>query len=180
MNVADLNSLVWFCLQTVSTDRVPVKLHYDKSHDQVWVLSWGDLEKNFPTLQVNKKKKLFTLPGFVYYRSKCISVLILRSSAATHFCHSAPLKCISCLINNSSQTRVEEHSHTQLPTASLSPWTIPADIFRPSANDVTWSILNQYTRKPLRRHIFTISQITAPNKAVSDEPNGAERSVYAI
>uniref|UniRef100_A0A8C2JI36 Follistatin-like 5 n=1 Tax=Cyprinus carpio TaxID=7962 RepID=A0A8C2JI36_CYPCA len=37
---------------TVSTDRVPVKLHYDKSHDQVWILSWGDLEKNFPTLQV--------------------------------------------------------------------------------------------------------------------------------
>ncbi|XP_056113215.1 follistatin-related protein 5 isoform X1 [Rhinichthys klamathensis goyatoka] len=39
-------------VQTVSTDRVPVKLHYDKSHDQVWILSWGDLEKNFPTLQV--------------------------------------------------------------------------------------------------------------------------------
>lgn len=45
------------CLQTVSTDRVPVKLHYDKSHDQVWVLSWGDLEKNFPTLQVKKTTK---------------------------------------------------------------------------------------------------------------------------
>ncbi|GAA6074463.1 follistatin-related protein 5 isoform X1 [Tachysurus ichikawai] len=41
--------------KTVSTDRVPVKLHYDKSHDQVWVLSWGDLEKNFPTLQVIKQ-----------------------------------------------------------------------------------------------------------------------------
>uniref|UniRef100_A0A671SJQ2 Follistatin-like 5 n=1 Tax=Sinocyclocheilus anshuiensis TaxID=1608454 RepID=A0A671SJQ2_9TELE len=41
-------------VQTVSTDRVPVKLHYDKSHDQVWILSWGDLEKNFPTLQVNQ------------------------------------------------------------------------------------------------------------------------------
>lgn len=39
-------------LQAVSTDPVPVKLHYDKSHDQVWVLSWGDMEKNSPTLQV--------------------------------------------------------------------------------------------------------------------------------
>ncbi|XP_072520111.1 follistatin-related protein 5 isoform X3 [Salminus brasiliensis] len=39
-------------VQTVNTDRVPVKLHYDKSHDQVWILSWGDLEKTFPTLQV--------------------------------------------------------------------------------------------------------------------------------
>ncbi|XP_047209731.1 follistatin-related protein 5 isoform X1 [Girardinichthys multiradiatus] len=39
-------------VQTVSTDPYPVKLHYDKSHDQVWVLSWGDVEKNFPTLQV--------------------------------------------------------------------------------------------------------------------------------
>lgn len=39
-------------VQTVSTDPFPVKLHYDKSHDQVWLLSWGDAEKNFPTLQV--------------------------------------------------------------------------------------------------------------------------------
>uniref|UniRef100_A0A8K9UGR0 Follistatin like 5 n=1 Tax=Oncorhynchus mykiss TaxID=8022 RepID=A0A8K9UGR0_ONCMY len=38
--------------KTVSTDPYPVKLHYDKSHDQVWVLSWGDMERNFPTLQV--------------------------------------------------------------------------------------------------------------------------------
>ncbi|XP_066042144.1 follistatin-related protein 5 isoform X2 [Chamaea fasciata] len=39
-------------VQAVNTDPVPVKLHYDKSHDQVWVLSWGDMEKNSPTLQV--------------------------------------------------------------------------------------------------------------------------------
>ncbi|XP_035282386.1 follistatin-related protein 5 isoform X3 [Anguilla anguilla] len=39
-------------VQVVKTDPVPVKLHYDKSHDQVWVLSWGDVEKNTPTLQV--------------------------------------------------------------------------------------------------------------------------------
>ncbi|XP_072290890.1 follistatin-related protein 5 [Eucyclogobius newberryi] len=39
-------------VQTVGTDPYPVKLHYDKSHDQVWVLSWGDMERNFPTLQV--------------------------------------------------------------------------------------------------------------------------------
>uniref|UniRef100_A0A8C9FDL2 Follistatin like 5 n=1 Tax=Pavo cristatus TaxID=9049 RepID=A0A8C9FDL2_PAVCR len=36
----------------LSTDPVPVKLHYDKSHDQVWVQSWGNMEKNSPTLQV--------------------------------------------------------------------------------------------------------------------------------
>ncbi|XP_031424822.1 follistatin-related protein 5 isoform X2 [Clupea harengus] len=39
-------------VQTVTTDAVPVKLHYDKSHDQVWVLSWGDQQKSAPTLQV--------------------------------------------------------------------------------------------------------------------------------
>ncbi|XP_025777439.1 follistatin-related protein 5 isoform X1 [Puma concolor] len=39
-------------VQAVSTDPVPVKLHYDKSHDQVWVLSWGTMEKTSPTLQV--------------------------------------------------------------------------------------------------------------------------------
>ncbi|KAG7484660.1 hypothetical protein MATL_G00052500 [Megalops atlanticus] len=38
--------------QVVETDPVPVKLHYDKSHDQMWVLSWGDLHKSQPTLQV--------------------------------------------------------------------------------------------------------------------------------
>ncbi|XP_063048953.1 follistatin-related protein 5-like [Engraulis encrasicolus] len=39
-------------VQSVSTDAVPVKLHYDASHDQVWVLSWGDVRKTNPTLQV--------------------------------------------------------------------------------------------------------------------------------
>ncbi|XP_058513530.1 follistatin-related protein 5 isoform X2 [Ochotona princeps] len=39
-------------VQAVSTDPVPVKLHYDKSHDQVWVLSWGSMDKTSPTLQV--------------------------------------------------------------------------------------------------------------------------------
>ncbi|MBN3276051.1 FSTL5 protein, partial [Polyodon spathula] len=39
-------------VQSVSTDPVPVKLHYDRSHDQVWLLSWGDMEKTTPTLQV--------------------------------------------------------------------------------------------------------------------------------
>lgn len=39
-------------VQTVGTDTLPVKLFYDKSHDQVWVLSWGDTQKTHPTLQV--------------------------------------------------------------------------------------------------------------------------------
>ncbi|KAJ8399279.1 hypothetical protein AAFF_G00413170 [Aldrovandia affinis] len=39
-------------VQTVRTDPFPVKLHYDKSHDQVWILSWGDSKKTTPTLQV--------------------------------------------------------------------------------------------------------------------------------
>lgn len=26
---------------------------YDKSHDQVWVMTWGDMEKTHPTLQVS-------------------------------------------------------------------------------------------------------------------------------
>ncbi|KAM9795577.1 follistatin-related protein 5 [Neosynchiropus ocellatus] len=39
-------------VQTVRTDPYPVKLHYDRSHDQVWLLSWGDAQKSYPTLQV--------------------------------------------------------------------------------------------------------------------------------
>ncbi|XP_051959681.1 follistatin-related protein 4-like [Xyrauchen texanus] len=39
-------------LQVVETDPMPVKLFYDKSHDQLWILSWGDLLKSRSTLQV--------------------------------------------------------------------------------------------------------------------------------
>uniref|UniRef100_A0A672JJX5 Follistatin-like 4 n=1 Tax=Salarias fasciatus TaxID=181472 RepID=A0A672JJX5_SALFA len=39
-------------VQAVATDPYPVKMLYDKSHDQVWVLTWGDMEKTHPTLQV--------------------------------------------------------------------------------------------------------------------------------
>lgn len=36
----------------MATDPFPVKMLYDKSHDQVWVLTWGDMERTHPTLQV--------------------------------------------------------------------------------------------------------------------------------
>ncbi|RVE64132.1 hypothetical protein OJAV_G00143220 [Oryzias javanicus] len=39
-------------VQAVATDAFPVKLLYDKSHDQVWILTWGDMDKTHPTLQV--------------------------------------------------------------------------------------------------------------------------------
>ncbi|XP_074012269.1 follistatin-related protein 4 isoform X1 [Numenius arquata] len=39
-------------VQSLDVDPLPTKLHYDKSHDQVWVLSWGDMRKSSPTLQV--------------------------------------------------------------------------------------------------------------------------------
>ncbi|NXS62217.1 FSTL4 protein, partial [Brachypteracias leptosomus] len=39
-------------MQSLAVDPLPTKLHYDKSHDQVWVLSWGDMRKSSPTLQV--------------------------------------------------------------------------------------------------------------------------------
>ncbi|XP_035194538.1 follistatin-related protein 4 isoform X2 [Oxyura jamaicensis] len=39
-------------IQSLDVDPLPTKLHYDKSHDQVWVLSWGDMRKSSPTLQV--------------------------------------------------------------------------------------------------------------------------------
>ncbi|XP_061596495.1 follistatin-related protein 4 [Cololabis saira] len=39
-------------VQAVETDPFPVKVLYDKSHDQVWILTWGDMDKTHPTLQV--------------------------------------------------------------------------------------------------------------------------------
>ncbi|XP_038628826.1 follistatin-related protein 4 isoform X2 [Tachyglossus aculeatus] len=39
-------------IQSVGVDPLPTKLYYDKSHDQVWVLSWGDMYKSHPSLQV--------------------------------------------------------------------------------------------------------------------------------
>ncbi|XP_075457297.1 follistatin-related protein 4 [Ascaphus truei] len=38
--------------QSIDVDPFPAKLFYDKSHDQVWILSWGDINKSHPTLQV--------------------------------------------------------------------------------------------------------------------------------
>ncbi|OCT86309.1 hypothetical protein XELAEV_18020001mg [Xenopus laevis] len=38
--------------QSIGVDPFPAKLFYDKSHDQVWVLSWGDERRSHPTLQV--------------------------------------------------------------------------------------------------------------------------------
>ncbi|XP_061044150.1 follistatin-related protein 4 isoform X1 [Eubalaena glacialis] len=39
-------------LQSIGVDPLPAKLAYDKSHDQVWVLSWGNVHKSQPSLQV--------------------------------------------------------------------------------------------------------------------------------
>ncbi|XP_011609642.2 follistatin-related protein 4 [Takifugu rubripes] len=39
-------------VQAVATDPFPVKMLYDKSHDQVWVMTWGDMDRTHPTLQV--------------------------------------------------------------------------------------------------------------------------------
>ncbi|XP_021096961.1 follistatin-related protein 4 isoform X2 [Heterocephalus glaber] len=39
-------------LQSIGVDPLPAKLSYDKSHDQVWVLSWGEMHKSQPSLQV--------------------------------------------------------------------------------------------------------------------------------
>ncbi|NXK63743.1 FSTL4 protein, partial [Sylvietta virens] len=39
-------------IQSLDVDPLPTKLHYDKSHDQVWVLSWGNMRQSSPTLQV--------------------------------------------------------------------------------------------------------------------------------
>ncbi|KAM5298879.1 follistatin-related protein 4 [Ctenodactylus gundi] len=39
-------------LQSIGVDPLPAKLSYDKSHDQVWVLSWGNMHKSQPSLQV--------------------------------------------------------------------------------------------------------------------------------
>ncbi|KAM4748799.1 follistatin-related protein 4 [Rhinophrynus dorsalis] len=39
-------------IKSIGVDPFPVKLIYDKSHDQVWILSWGDISKAHQTLQV--------------------------------------------------------------------------------------------------------------------------------
>uniref|UniRef100_H0X2T8 Follistatin like 4 n=1 Tax=Otolemur garnettii TaxID=30611 RepID=H0X2T8_OTOGA len=39
------------CL-SIGVDPLPAKLSYDKSHDQVWVLSWGDVHRSKTSLQV--------------------------------------------------------------------------------------------------------------------------------
>ncbi|XP_035303277.1 follistatin-related protein 4 isoform X1 [Cricetulus griseus] len=54
-------------LQSIGVDPLPAKLSYDKSHDQVWVLSWGDMHKSQPSLQVDKKQTARF--GFIFNKS---------------------------------------------------------------------------------------------------------------
>lgn len=61
-----LSSLRLF--QAVATDPFPVKMLYDKSHDQVWVLTWGDMDRSHPTLQVRV----------------CVCVLVVLKSVFSH------------------------------------------------------------------------------------------------
>ena len=56
LSVLSLSLSVSLFLQAVATDPYPVKLLYDKSHDQIWVLTWGDMQKTYPTLQVGVHK----------------------------------------------------------------------------------------------------------------------------
>lgn len=67
-----LSCLLVFPLQTVSTDPYPVKLHYDRSHDQVWLLSWGDMEKNFPILQVSHCFKMCLCCSWLIIAKYCV------------------------------------------------------------------------------------------------------------
>lgn len=62
-----LSSLRLF--QAVATDPFPVKMLYDKSHDQVWVLTWGDMDRTHPTLQVRVFCVLVTLKGVISNKS---------------------------------------------------------------------------------------------------------------
>ncbi|XP_012662579.1 follistatin-related protein 4 [Otolemur garnettii] len=41
-----------FMSYSIGVDPLPAKLSYDKSHDQVWVLSWGDVHRSKTSLQV--------------------------------------------------------------------------------------------------------------------------------
>lgn len=51
-----------FFFKSIGVDPLPTKLSYDKSHDQVWVLSWGDVHKSQPSLQVRWRQGSWNLP----------------------------------------------------------------------------------------------------------------------
>ncbi|KAJ3588443.1 hypothetical protein NHX12_012036 [Muraenolepis orangiensis] len=65
-------------VQVVRTDPFPVKLHYDPGHDQVWVLSWGDLEQSSTTLQLDDR----TVPVLLY--SNRFGVFMRHNEAVLH------------------------------------------------------------------------------------------------
>ncbi|XP_071061620.1 follistatin-related protein 4 [Pseudochaenichthys georgianus] len=54
-------------VQAVTTDSFPVKMLYDKSHDQVWVLTWGDMDRTHPTLQALDLFKFISQLGVYCY-----------------------------------------------------------------------------------------------------------------
>ena len=52
VSASAMTNLSLFLFKSIGVDPLPAKLSYDKTHDQVWVLSWGDVHKSQPSLQV--------------------------------------------------------------------------------------------------------------------------------
>lgn len=70
-----------FKWQAVETEPMPVKLFYDKSHDQLWVLSWGDLLKSTSTLQVNTSTITYSYFTLLLHIQSMIELSLCMCSA---------------------------------------------------------------------------------------------------
>ncbi|KAM6969805.1 follistatin-related protein 4 [Aplochiton taeniatus] len=101
-------------VQAVETDPVPVQLLYDKSHDQVWVLSWGDMQKTHPTLQVisqasvgevhrtvrtpfQRVVNLFIPPTHLIITHVRFGFVFLKSEPAVHKIDLETLRCVKTI-----------------------------------------------------------------------------------
>lgn len=52
---------------------------YDKSHDQVWVLTWGDMDRTHPTLQVSTQCMCMCL-SFLVFSTRTIQITDLKAA----------------------------------------------------------------------------------------------------
>ncbi|KAJ0003864.1 hypothetical protein NQD34_010078 [Periophthalmus magnuspinnatus] len=79
-------------VQVVATDPFPVKLQYDKSHDQVWVLTWGSADRTRPSLQVHhavrttfqRVNDIFIPPTNLIITHVRFAFLFLKNEPAVH------------------------------------------------------------------------------------------------
>ncbi|NXF06393.1 FSTL4 protein, partial [Smithornis capensis] len=161
-------------IQSVDVDPLPTKLHYDKSHDQVWVLSWGDMRKSSPSLQVIPEASTAEEPRVIHTPFEGVEDFFIPPTnlIINHV-------RFGFIFNKSKPAvhKMDLETVTQLKTLSLRPWGCA-----PQA--MAYTHLGGYYVVQCRRGQLLLDSVTdaviGPNGAVSGTPHVSPDGRYVV